>query len=288
MHGYADDTQLYAAFQPGRDETLVRDKLVSCIEKVRSWMRLNKLKLNDNKTEFLILGSPMNLAKVNCTTIQIGEDVIKSTKHVRNIGGYFDAEMKMDVQINNTCKSAWFNLRRISKIKPYLTTEQLKMVIHAYVTSRLDGYNALLAKAFKYQTDKLQSIQNCAGRLIIPGFHITPILKELHWLPVAQRIQFKILLLVFKSLHNHGPNYLQELLKPKKYSRCTRAADDTLILEKPSTNLKTYGERSFSYYGPLIWNNLPLHIRSLESVTSFKSELKTHLFKQAYEQQQRR
>ena len=286
MHGYADDTQIYTSFCPGLDELSALERLEACVSFIRSWMKENKLKLNDDKTEFIILGSRRNLKKVISKNIWIGEHQIKPSACVRNIGGYFDAEMRMEVQVKETCRTAWFNLLKIRKIREYLTKDQVKTVIHAYITSRLDNNNALLFKLPKVHRSKLQIIQNCAARVIMTGVrkfdHVSPTLYELHWLPIAKRIDFKILLITYKALHGHGPLYLKELLQYKKQYWNTRSADDSSLLEIPKTRLTTYGDHAFYFSAPTLWNRLPLDVRSKPTISSFKHSLKTFLFGEAF------
>ena len=107
--------------------------------------------------------------------------------------------------------------------------------------------------------------------------HITPVLFSLHWLPVECRIKFKVLLLVFKCLNGKAPIYLAEIMKFKVTLK-TRSSKDKLLLQVPWTKRSTFGDRAFSVYGPRHWNKLPKHIRESDSVDSFKSSLKTHLF----------
>ena len=138
-------------------------------------------------------------------------------------------------------------------------------------------------------TMKLQRIQNACARLVCNSSkfcHITPLLKTLHWLPVRQRIVFKILLIVFKALNGQAPSYILELLtlKSNSHSHNLRSSNDTLLLKMPTCKTKvTLGDRAFSCAAPKIWNNLPLSIRKSQSVTSFKTKLKTHLFVQAFQ-----
>ena len=133
---YADDTQLYVSFEPSKEaETL--EKLERCIEDLRGWMNRNRLKLNDSKTEFIIFGTTSKLSSILTTSVRVGDENIKAVKHVRNIGAYFDNELKMTIQVKNMCKSAWLNLYNISKIRNYLTQDQAKTLVHAYVTSKL-------------------------------------------------------------------------------------------------------------------------------------------------------
>ena len=249
-------------------------------------MFANKLKLNDEKTEFIIFGSAPGLKKVNTTSISVGDQSIIASSSIRNIGVFLDSNMKMDSQIKNICKSAWYHLFNIGKIRNYITTHQAKSVVHAYVTSKLDLNNALLAGVPLTITSKLQQIQNAAAKLITRSKkydHVTPILRELHWLPIHQRILFKLLLMTFKALNGIGPAYLRDLLVLYQPSRVLRSASDPLLLVVPKSRLKTYGDRSFSIVAPVQWNKLPLEIRSCQTVNAFKSLLKTLLFKQHFE-----
>ena len=131
---------------------------------------------------------------------------------------------------------------------------------------------------------KLQRVQNSAARLVSlckKYSHVTPILKDLHWLPIKSRIEFKILLLTFKSLHGHSPKYISELLVPYVPTRSLRSASQNLLVAKRGRT-KAYGDRSFSCVAPLLWNSLPISLRSQTNINSFKTQLKTHLFKKAY------
>ncbi len=281
-HCYADDTQLYVSFTPGVDETAVRERLESCIKALRGWMSSNKLKLNDQKTEFIIFGSPSGRKKVQTTSIKVGDEDILPATVVRNIGAYFDCHLKMDTQVSKMCKSAWFNLYNISKIRIYLTTEQTKTAVHAYVTSKLDNNNSLLAGIPLVLTSKLQSVQNAAAKLITKSKkydHVTPILRDLHWLPILHRITFKVLLQTYKALNGIGPAYLRELLTFYVPPRPLRSASDHLKLTSPTTRLITYGDRSFSAFAVSKWNELPSNIRTAISVPSFKAMLKKDIFK---------
>ena len=105
----------------------------------------------------------------------------------------------------------------IARIRSYLTPETAKLLLHAFVTSKLDYCNSLLYGVPKYQILRLQRIQNVAARLVTATSrydHISPVLKQLHWLPVAQRIKFKILLLTYKALKDCAPSYIKDLLQP--------------------------------------------------------------------------
>ena len=186
-----------------------------------------------------------------------------------------DPNLSMDTQIHNMCKTAWVNLYKTSKIRLFLTSDQLKTVIHAYVTSKLDSNNGLLASIPQKSLNKLQWVQNAAVRLISESKkhkHFIPILRELHLLPISYCIRYKIMVLVYKALEGSGPAYLQELLKTYKPNRSLRSS----LLAMPKTRLKSFGDRGFYAVAPLQWNHLPQDIGCSESLLSFKSCLKTH------------
>ena len=131
---------------------------------------------------------------------------------------------------------------------------------------------------------KLQRVQNAAARLIARKKkfdHITPVLMNLHWLPIRQRIKYKLLLLAHRTLHGRAPSYLADLLTRHTPSRVLRSADANLLIE-PFSRLATYGDRAFSNAVPRLWNALPFEMRAMSSDYTFKTHLKTLLFREAY------
>ena len=194
---------------------------------------------------------------------------IDRSSSVRNLSVMLDESLEMN--------------RRISK---YLSKECRQSLVHAYVTSRLDYCNSILYGLPKYQLSKLQRIQNMAARLITDTMkfdHIKPVLYNLHWLPVNYRIQFKILMITFKAIHGMAPSYLSNLICIRSSSRYSLRNNDTIFLECPKGVMRTtLGVRSFHASAPALWNSLPAHIRTIDSLALFKKSLKTYLFKQAF------
>ena len=137
----------------------------------------------------------------------------------------------------------------------------------------------------QYQYDRLQKVLNAAARVtcLIPKFtHITPVLRELHWLPVKFRVEFKIALLVFKTLNGLASQYLSELLVVKPRTRYSLRSDSETLLVIPKVTRKTSGDRAFFHAGPTVWNALPSSLRNCRNIDSFKVQLKTNLFKKAF------
>ena len=186
--------------------------------------------------------------------------------------------MSMLSHVNNVCKCAFYHLRTISRIRKYLLTQSTEILIHAFVTFKLDHCNSLLYNVPKNVIKKLQSVQKVPVRLIARSRkcdHITPILLDLHLLPVSERIKFKILILTFKALHQQSPAYIQDLITRYLPSRSLRSSS-TLSLNPASFNLKTYGSRAISVSAPELWNKLPDDIRSCVNLSLFKHKLKTY------------
>ena len=288
-HGYADDTQLYLAFNPNSlcDQQSAIQSMQACIEDIRVWMKKTKLKLNDSKTEFLIIGTRAQLSKVQIDHLKVGSTEIKPSSSVRNLGVWFDSKLDMKEHINKTCRASSYYLYNIRRIRKYLSPAVTEILIHAFISSRLDYCNSLLFGAPAILTDKLQRIQNMAARLIkqvTRYHHTTPLLYNLHWLPIRFRINYKIIILTFKALHQIGPPYLQGMLSYKKQSgyklRCT--LDNTLLELPRFKSFKTLGDCSFLVAAPALWNALPKIIRDTTDFKDFKTKLKTHLFLLAF------
>ena len=141
--------------------------------------------------------------------------------------------MTLKPHISNIVRVSSFHIRNISRIRKYLNQSAAEQIIHAFVTSRLDNGNALFYGLPQNQISRLQHIQkNTAARVVTlyrKSCHITPILKELQWLPVSQRIVFKLMLIVHKSVNNIAPIYISELLKVYTPSRNLRSSNMSLL-----------------------------------------------------------
>ena len=162
-----------------------------------------------------------------------------------------------------------------------LSMSNAEMLIHAFMTSRLDYCNALLGGCSARLVNKLQLVQNAAARVLTRTRkydHISPVLSTLHWLPIKHRIDFKILLITYKALNGLAPQYLNELLL--HYTPLRPQNSGNLII--PRISKSTAGGRSFFYLAPKLWNNLPNIVREADTLLQFKSRLKTHLFNLAY------
>ena len=283
-HCYADDTQVYMVIKPLDNWENYFSKLELCLSDISSWMSTNMLKLNQDKTE-LIIFTPKHLkASVPNLQLKVGNTVISSVSCVKNLGVYFDQHLTMERQVSAIVTSCHFHIRNIGRIRNFITTTACKTLVNSLVTSRLDYGNILLNGINKTTLNRLQKVQNTAARLITrtrKHEHITPILADLHWLPVQYRPQYKILTYVYCALNDIGPAYIRELVNLHVPNRSLRSSS-TKLLTVPKVRTKTYGERQFDWVAASLWNNLPNSLRQCKSLECFKIQLKTHFYRIAF------
>ena len=206
FHLYTDDTQLYISFQPGvsvSNETAIfcLEACIKDIKDIKAWVTNNLLKRNDDKTEPIVITTHSNTSQNQHIGINIGDSLITpSSEPPRNMGVLFDSTCSLNDHVSKICKSINYNSYSIGKIRKYLDTPTADKMINCSITSRLEYCNSLLYDAKGYNISQLQLCQNNAARMLSlrrKFDHITPVLKDLHWLPVEQRIEFKVLLLTY-------------------------------------------------------------------------------------------
>ena len=243
VHAYAYDTQLYLAFKPGdnTNESAALSSIQFCIRDLKNWMQTDKLKLNSDKTEFLIHGTRQKLEKVKISHLIIGDSPINPSTQMKNLGSWFDSKLDMLSHVNSICSSSFYYIYNIRRIRKYLSHQTALSLIHAFITSKLDYCNSLLYGLLSIHIIKLQRVQNAAARLVTntPRFcHITHILSGLHWLPIKYRIIFKIVLLTLKCLHGLAPQYLVNLIAVLQHSQ------DRLLGLRPRSNAVLHMSRT--------------------------------------------
>ena len=191
----------------------------------------------------------------------------------------------MKTQVKNTVRASYHHLRNINHIRKCLDENACTNVINATVTSRQDYHNGLLAGAHRCVLQPLQKLQNHAARVLTRTprrDHITPVLKELHWLPVKERADFKLLVTVHRSLHDQrAPAYIKEMFVRYVPTRPLRSSEDHWTLAVPNSR-RHEGRRSCSNNGPRLWNELPSELREEKRSSVFKRSLKTFLFNKVY------
>ena len=243
------------------------------------WVPLNR-SLQQNKTSYVTLNywflvlslySTRSISKTHMY-LHVNDSSIKSLPTVRNLGVIFNDTMTISQHVSTVCRSVNYHIRNIGKIRKYIDYDTCHAAARTLVLSRLDYFNSLLPII------RLQKLQNNAARLIHlkpKRYYLSPLLDELHWLPVHQRIVCKTALIMYKTVSNISPYYLYlslDLSEPKREG--LRSQHNLNI---PRT-FKKAGDQSFSVAGPRVWNSLPIQIRNSKSTDLFKKQLKTYLY----------
>ena len=260
----------------------------SCISDVKAWATANMLKLNDSKTELMLVTSKRSKHLHNLpTSITIGNAQIPFKQSVKNLGFTLDCHLTMNAHVSNIARTCYYELRRLAYIRRFLTSTATATLVSAFVLSRIDYCNSLLFGSTNDVTSHLQRIQNYAARVIfrLPmSSSITMHLKSLHWLPVKVRSTYKIACLCYHCHSSTAPSYVTDMLHKKPlHTRNTRSSSYTMpLLNRPAHSKATHGDRSFSFASSSVWNSIPNDVRCAPSLSSFKSRLKTYLFRSVY------
>lgn len=287
-HLYADDTQVYGFCRPGATAQL-QDRVSACLVEVATWMRSNRLQLNTAKTEVIWCSSSRRQHQIPHTPLAVGADAVVPVNSVRNLGIYVDSDLSMRTHVSRTVSNCFAALRQIRSIRRSITRPVLLMLVSSLVLTRLDYGSATLAGLPATQLGRLQTVLNAAAKLIFSlrkYDHVTPLLKELHWLRVPERITFRLATLAYRCQHGMAPQYLAVQLRrtadieSKQHLRV--ASTDTLASTRPRSLHPTIGDRAFSEAATRAWNSLPSSVHSAESLAVFKRRLKTELFDRSF------
>ena len=217
LHGFADDHILKNSFRTSSrvDEKDSIQSLERTLVDIKVWMDQNRLKMNDDKTEFIMFASKRQLDKCETTSIDVNNTIVKCSPTIKYLGALLDQHLQLSQHITRKCRTAMTNLQMIKFLHPSLTQETAHMLVRGLVTSHLDYCNAIFAGLPNVLLKTLQKVQNIAAKLVL-GYSkydsSKMALNTLHWLPVKKRIDFKILSLVHKCLYGKAPEYLKNLL----------------------------------------------------------------------------
>jgi hypothetical protein len=301
-HLYADDTQLFISFAASEFSVNILH-LQATIASVSNWMSSNLLSLNQGKTEFLLIGLPVQLSKVSDPTLLMPSQVtISPANSARNLGVVFDSELSMTQHISSVSKSCFLSIRDLRRIRNTLDLTTARTIATSLIHTKLDYCNSLFLNLPKSQLGRLQLILNSSARAVSKTpkcSHISPVLKSLHWLKIEQRIEYKINSITYKTLQSQKPGYLHNLLNTNS-NRLTRSSDVITLQRPPVLSRLKLTDRSFTYQAPVLWNSLPQHLRQPTSPSlphinpteftpplalswsQFHSQLKKFLFQRSF------
>ena len=232
------------------------------------------LKINPSKTEIILFTPPSMKSTAKIQGIFVNGGCIRFSDSVRLLGVQFDSSMSFDKHVSKIVSECWYHIRNIQKIRRYLTDDELKKVIHAVISSKIDYCNSILYGVKLSTLNKLQTVQTEAAKIVShtqAGSSLSDqSFENLHWLKVKERIVFKLLLFVHKFFTGKAASYFSDL-----------------FLVKCSTKRLLYvnymdtvsGRRAFSYASPRLWNHLSEDVRLQDNTEKFKKMIKTVLFR---------
>jgi len=282
-HQYADDAQIYITARKPDFHTRV-NQLESCITSVHSWLQQNGLQLNPTKSEVIQFTACHGQDRVDdVASFQVSGAAIELSTTIKSLGVILDSKLTFDKHVSNISKACYCHIRALRHVRESLPDDVARTVACSIVGSRLDYCNSLLAGMTKLNIAKLQRVQNTLARTVIrlgKYDHITPALKDLHWLPIEQRITYKLCTLAYKIKTTNQPTYLRELLVDYEPSRTLRSSAKHLLCQ--SKTKLVISSRAFRHSAAAAWNNLPDNFRDNITFDIFKRKLKTHLFNLAF------
>ena len=283
-HQYADDTQLHLSMRVNENTATKLRQLSDCTDAVKTWYLKNGLMLNPDKSEVMLMGTGKQLhAADNLSRVTVAGVELDVKDEIKTLGVVLDNGLTFSKHANAVARSCQYHIQAIRHIRHLLTRDLALTLACSMVLSRLDYCNSLLYGAPITVLNKLQRIQNNTARVVLQVPRITsskPLLKELHWLPVQSRIRYKLATIVFQTRTTSTPPYLNDLIFNRTCSRSLRSSAKPL-LNIPSVRTEL-AKRAFRYSAPSVWNSLPVNVVNSSTLSSFKSSLKTELFKLAF------
>ena len=290
IHGYADDHGFKGKFRAEWNDNKIElstiKKLESCLDSIKTWMDVKRLKMNSSKTDFILFRSTWSLQKCTTNSINANDVEVKCSGCIRYLGALLDSHLNIAQHITAKCRTAMVNLFKIKQIKHMLTRETCQTIVFGLGLLHLDYSNAILANLPANAISEMQRVQNIASHIVLQDeqdLSTTKCLQKLHWIPIKQLIKCKMLTLVYKCLNEQAPSYLHNLLTVNPISDWSIHSNSKCKqLIVPFTKRRTFADRSFSVVGLKYWNELPNELCMLFNLESFHRTLKTHFFHEAH------
>ena len=289
---YVDDSQLYIAFDvlDPVDKSEKLNLIQECLKAIKQWMINHFMKLNDGKTEFILVGKNMYLSQCNEITLDFDGITIKQSDFKndtgKSLGVKLDSNLSMERQVKEVRKKVYWTLSNLKTFGHYLSEDTRLQLVKTLILSKIDYCNALYAGVNKTVLKKLQNAVDDAVRFIYGiqdyGVDLVPSYKKAHILPVDMRIKYKVCLLTHKTLQGSAPPYLHDLIRfyhLETNKQSLRAFSDKRLLLRSDLNDSKITRRMFSFHAPTLWNDLTYQLRHCDDTDTFKKDLKTFYFK---------
>lgn len=285
LHLYADDSQIYGSCRPS-STTDLSALVTDCTTGVADWMRSNRLQLNADKTDVMWCASARRAPSLPTDPVIIAGAAVRPVSTVRDLGVLIDSDLSATSHVRLVVRRCYAAMRQLRQIRRYVSDDCFRSLVVALIHARLDYGNFIMVGSPAYRQRLLQSVLNAAARLtcrLRRYDHITDALATLHWLRIPERVDFKLAVMAYRSLHGQTPPYLNVLRRvadiPGRRQLRSAATD---LVEVPRHRLTTIGRRSFPVAASIVWNSLPRDIQLAPSLTVFSKRLKTFLFHRSF------
>ena len=287
INGFTDDHSIRKPFNAdSRDQESQSILLMmDMVANIASWMDTMHLKLNPDKTEFIMFGYRNQLVKCTTSYGTISDSTIPKSPSVKYLGVTLDENLNLKEHILSKCRKAIADFVRIHNLWQYLIKDICSTIVLGLCISHLDYANALYYGLPDKTISHLQMVQTMSAKLTLkkPKYDSTrEALAQLYWLPIKQRINFKIATITHECLYGTAPQYLKDLLILAPTPRSLRSSNDKTRLIFPFTKCKTFATRSFSISAPSVWNQLPMSLQEISNFELFTWQLKTHFYQVAF------
>ena len=280
---YADDTTLFTS---SNNPEIIQANLNGDLLNLENWFDGNRLKLNTDKSEYVLITNSHIRHKYNNVKISIGGKVIEEKEQAKILGVTISNDLSWDKHTTKVINSMKFCFRSFSRSCKMLNTDTRKLLYNAVIASRLNYCDAIWDSCTVGNKKKLQSIQNrCARRILncIPGTSSAPLRKELGWLPLDKKRTLHKCVLLHRLMHNNGPKLLLEMLSQYKQDSgitTRRNSNGGLFIPRYNTN---YMAKSFFVDTAKTWNSIPLSIKQTVNNTTFKEKLHIYFLNETLE-----
>ena len=282
VHFYADDSEMYIGFSPLTEASKSMLAVKKCLNEVRNWMHANFLKINMGKTNVMFFGRHQELNLFNVDITIEGQYFASGldNKSFVTLGIKLDNKLSMQSMVSECVQSCYFQLKNLQSIRRCLTTDEKITMVHTNILSRLDYGNVLLAASPKSLINRYQKVMNASVRFIYNLRNSQSVYmyqKQCHFLPAKYRVMYKSCLIIFKTLNNLAPEYLNDMALLQTQTRGNlRSSSDYMLVTYPLSN------KCLQYHLAKNWNDLPYSLRCLPTIHAFKTSLKTHYFRLAF------
>ena len=285
LHQYADDSQIYGCCQ-ANDTSALSSKITACTTSVAQWMCANRLQLNADKTDVMWCASARRASRLPTDTILVAGVNVQPVSTVRDLGVLIDSDLGAKSHARLIVSRCFAALRQLRVIRRYVNDDCFRSLVVSLIHSRLDYGNFIFIGSPVHRLRLIQSVLNAAARLTLRlrrYDHVTDALAMLHWLRMPERIDYKLAVMAYNSLHGQPPSYLSGLQRVADLPGRRQLRSSTsgrLVI--PVHRLATIGRRSFHVAASTLWNTLPADVQFAPSLPVFRSKLKTFLFRRSF------